>query len=68
MLHTPASLMRANGRRALFPAVPKGATFEYNGNIWHKVSSRTALLIWPAGPSHSFYFTQRDIAHYNAEW
>ena len=68
MLHTPANLMRANGKRDTFANVGKGDTFECNGNIWHKVSSRTAMLIWPAGPSHSFYFRNADVVHHSAKW
>ena len=38
----------------------RAALFECNGSIWRKVSTRTAVMHWPAGPERAFYFAMRD--------
>lgn len=43
-----------------FRDVPIGAFFSLNGNLMHKVSSRTAKIHWPAGPWQSFYVGMRE--------
>lgn len=45
---TPASNLRREGKPATFSNVDKGQTFELNGNLWIKRSSRTATGLWPA--------------------
>lgn len=62
-MDTPASSMRRRLPAVPFAQVQRAALFERNGNIWRKVSSRTAVLHWPAGPEHSFYFGMRDVCH-----
>lgn len=63
-MHTPASLVRHYGTPKPFRDIDKGAMFECNGNLWCKVSSRTALGFWPAClPNHSFYFGMNEICY-----
>lgn len=66
--HTPASLMRANGRRLAFGDIPKGATFECNGNVWLKHGKQVATGIWPAYLPASAYFSNSDPCHTDATW
>lgn len=60
---TPAGSMRRRLRAVPFPDVPRAALFECNGSVWRKVSTRTAVVHWPAGPARSFYFSKSDICH-----
>lgn len=49
--------------RRAFRDIPLRAFFECNGSLWQKVSTRTAVMSWPAGPAHSFYFNKADPCH-----
>ena len=54
--HTPASLIRANAKTAHFVDLPLGSTFELNGCVWVKRSSRTGAGVWPSYlPSYSYF-------------
>jgi hypothetical protein len=64
-METPASAMAKRCPPIPFSQVSRGALFASNGNIWRKRSTRTAVMHWPAGPEHSFYFGQREMV--NAE-
>lgn len=64
-MHTPASLVRRNSRAMPFKALPKGATFECNGNVWTKATTRTAVGIWPAYLPEWAYFRGAEIVHAN---
>jgi len=46
--YTPAGLVRKNGKPAQFKDIDNGTTFELNGNLWTKRTSRTATGVWPA--------------------
>jgi len=63
--HTPASLLRAKGKPALFATLAIGDTFEFNGNVWTKRSSRTAVGIWPASLPEWIYFSGKDVVRYD---
>ena len=55
---TPAGELRRHSIPVSFNAVQIGETFECNGNVWTKRSSRTAVGIWPAIlPSYSYFRT-----------
>lgn len=58
---TPAGIMRRDGRTAYFRAVPLGAVFECNGNLWRKRSRRTAAGIWPASLPVWSYFRGTEL-------
>lgn len=60
---TPAGRMRRKHPTLPFAQVQRGALFECDGNVWHKVSSRTAVMYWPAGPERAFYFGMREPCH-----
>jgi hypothetical protein len=51
-----------NGYRMLFEDLKVGRTFEKNGNLWVKKSTRTASIIEPAEYSGRwFYFKNHDL-------
>ena len=59
-METPASDIRRNGHAVPFRNLAIGATFECNGNVWTKRSTRTAAGIWPAVLPRWAYFGQGD--------
>ena len=62
-IHTPASLIRRDGRAIAFRDLPKGATFECNGNVWMKGTTRTAIGIWPACLPSWAYFRGTELTY-----
>lgn len=62
-MNTIASLMRRDGLPLPFASVPKGTSFECNGNVWTKRSSRTAVGIWPANLPAWACFKNHEICH-----
>ena len=65
-MHTPASLIRENGKVAKFRSINKGQTFERGGIVWVKVSTMTAKPVWPAMPDRSVYFVNTMEVYANA--
>lgn len=61
--HTPASLIRVNAIKTRFDDLPLGATFELNGCVWSKRSSRTGSGIWPACLPDFSYFKKNEIVN-----
>lgn len=64
-IDTCASLLRRHGHAMPFNALPIGATFECNGNVWTKHTTRTAVGIWPACLPSWAYFGAVEIVHAN---
>lgn len=62
-MHTPASRLRDTGKRIAFKDLPKGATFECNGNVWTKHGKQVATGIWPACLPPFSYFCNGDVCH-----
>ena len=62
--HTPASLIRINAIRTRFTDLPMGATFELNGCVWTKRSSRSSSGIWPACLPNWSYFKKDEIVNF----
>ena len=53
---------RMNGYRMLFEDLKVGRTFEKDGNLWVKKSTRTAGIIYPAEHyGRWFYFKHHDL-------
>ena len=59
----PSEELRRRGKPQAFASLAIGQTFECNGNIWTKKSTRTAAGIWPARLPAWAYFGQREIVH-----
>lgn len=55
--------MQRRGRRIAFADIGLGQTFECNGNLWAKRSSRTAAGIWPAVLPSWAYFGKSVTCH-----
>jgi hypothetical protein len=62
-MYTPAAILRRNGTPKQFRQLDKGQTFEDGGNIWVKVSTMTAKLVWPAYNDRSFYFVNTQTVY-----
>lgn len=60
---TPASILRQKGGRHPFKDLPKGTTFECNGNVWTKHGRQVARGIWPACLPSYAYFRNGDQCH-----
>ena len=64
---TPAGELHRKGRAVLFRNLAIGASFECNGNVWTKRSTRTAAGIWPAVLPRGAYFRQMETVYTNKE-
>ena len=62
-LDTVASILRRNGLPVPFKALPIGATFECNGNVWTKHGKQVATGIWPAILPRCAYFRNNETCH-----
>ena len=62
-MDTPASLHRKSAVPKFFKDANIGDTFECNGNLWTKRSSRTASGIWPACLPAWAYFGGHEVVN-----
>lgn len=62
-MDTPASTIRRNGSRVNFKQVRIGETFECNGNVWTKRTTKTAVGVWPACLPSWAYFKVSEQCH-----
>lgn len=60
---TQASIMRRMGKPVEFAKVPLLAMFESNGNVWQKVTTRTATGHWPAILPNRAYFRKNETCY-----
>lgn len=60
---TPATITRRNGRPCSFAELAIGDTFECNGNLWTKRTTRTAAGVWPACLPAWAYFGKRELCY-----
>jgi hypothetical protein len=65
--HTPATIHNQTAYSIPFKDVIQGRTFECNGNLWTKVSSRTATGIWPSCLPNVQYFRGADVVNVQQE-
>ena len=62
-MDTPATLHRKSATRKYFKDAKIGDTFECNGNLWTKKSTRTASGIWPACLPAWAYFGGHEVVN-----
>lgn len=62
-METPAAIHRKQSRPVTFKDCAIGATFECNGNLWTKRTSKTAVGVWPAILPAWAYFGQGEIVN-----
>ena len=62
-MDTPATIHRKSAVRKCFKDANIGDTFECNGNLWTKKSSRTASGIWPAYLPAWAYFGGYEVVN-----
>ena len=62
-MDTPATLHRKSATRKYFKDAKIGDTFECNGNLWTKKSTRTASGIWPAYLPAWAYFGGHEVVN-----
>lgn len=62
-MQTPATIHRKNAKPIAFKDCPIGSTFECNGNLWAKRTTKTATGIWPAILPAWAYFQQGEIVN-----
>ena len=62
-MDTPATLHRKSATRKCFKDAKIGDTFECNGHIWTKKSTRTASGVWPAYLPAWAYFGGREVVN-----
>ena len=62
-MDTPATLHRKSATRKCFKDAEIGDTFECNGNLWIKKSTRTASGVWPAYLPAWAYFGGHEVVN-----
>ena len=60
---TAASIRRKRCNTVAFSDVAILAYFECNGNVWQKLTTRTAYGVWPAILPKWAYFRQTETCH-----
>ena len=66
-METPVTIHRKNSYPVAFKNCAIGVTFECNGNLWTKRTSKTATGIWPAILPVWAYFRQVEIVYIHRE-